>query len=228
MHLIQAIVLENLIKNNKLNQTIINKNIGYYLGSFDPIHNGHENVIQNILDKKLCDLVIIYPAWGGDKYKNRTDINIRLEMLFSIFKNNKKVIVTKLNPQELQKNLININAKYIGIIGSDLALYGVKNKKAREEFMSGKKITKEFKEHTQGCIMALPVKSFIVAIRSGDSIKNLNNKIGNRKILAIVETKFADISSTKIRDSIKNKKPINSLVNHTTDKIIKKYKLYQN
>ncbi|MBU4269746.1 hypothetical protein KJ644_02455 [Candidatus Dependentiae bacterium] len=225
---LNAIVLEDLIKNKKLNQTLKNKKVGYYLGSFDPIHKGHEAIVKTILDKKLCDYILIYPAWGGDDYKNRTDVKIRLKMLFSIFKNNKKVIVTKLNPLNLQKKLIKINTEYIGIIGSDLALSGQKNEKARDEFMSGAIVAQEYKKHTHGCIIALPVKSFVVTIRNGDNIENLNNKIGNRKIIAKIETKFGDISSTKIRNFTKSKKSINSLVSNNTAKIIKEYKLYKN
>ncbi len=228
MHSMQALVLEDLIINNKLNQTLTNKKVGYYLGSFDPIHKGHEAIVTTILNKKLCDYILIYPAWGGDDYKNRTDLKIRLKMLFSIFKNNKKVIVTKLNPLNLQKKLIKIKTEYIGIIGSDLALSGQKNETTREEFMSGAIVTQEYKNHTHGCIIALPVKSFVVTIRNGDSIENLNNKIGNRKIIAKIETNFGNISSTKVRNFTKSKKSINSLVSNNIVNIIKKYKLYKN
>ncbi|KKP24446.1 MAG: putative nicotinate-nucleotide adenylyltransferase [candidate division TM6 bacterium GW2011_GWF2_28_16] len=224
----RTIVLENLITENILEKSLSNNKIGYYLGSFDPIHKGHENVIQNILDQKLCDYVLVYPAWGGDNFKNRTDVKIRLKMLFAIFENHKHVIVTKLKPLKLQENLINLKTEYIGIIGSDLALYGAKDEKTREEFMSGKKITKDFKKHTYGCIIALPVKSFIVAIRSGDNIKNLDNKIGTRNILAIVETNFPDISSTIIRNFVKEDKNLDIYINNKIIEVINNYNLYKN
>ena len=41
-----ALVLEDLVKNNQLQSTLQNKKVGYYIGSFDPIHKGHEEVAK--------------------------------------------------------------------------------------------------------------------------------------------------------------------------------------
>jgi cytidyltransferase-like protein len=131
----QALVLEDLVKDGKLESTLSQQKIGYYIGSFDPLHLGHESVVNQILEQNLCDYVLIYPAWGGDEYKNRTDVQIRLEMLFAAFANHPKVIVTKLAPGALQNTLMEraedliagkpsvktklFGTEYIGIIGSD-------------------------------------------------------------------------------------------------------------
>jgi hypothetical protein len=68
---VQGIVLEELIQDQKLQATLSGKKVGYYIGSFDPLHLGHEGVIEEILNQNLCDYILLYPAWGGDDYKDR-------------------------------------------------------------------------------------------------------------------------------------------------------------
>ena len=47
-----ALVLEDLVKNSKLGSTLSQKKIGYYIGSFAPLHLGHEDVVNQILEQK--------------------------------------------------------------------------------------------------------------------------------------------------------------------------------
>src|SRR5688572_6988842 len=78
-----ALVLENLIAKGTLESTLSNKKVGYYVGSFDPLHLGHEEVAELPILSDLCDYVIIYPNWGRDSYKDRIDINIRQDMVLA-------------------------------------------------------------------------------------------------------------------------------------------------
>ena len=238
-----ALVLEDLVKNDKVESTLSYKKVGYYIGSFDPLHLGHEAVANQVLDQNLCDYVLIYPAWGGDEYKNRTDVKIRLEMLFATFENHPKIIVTKLTPGELQQALMQ-NAdsliigkpsvktkipgvKYIGIIGSDTAIDTSNDLKKLSVFMKGIQIPEKYKHHTIGGIIAIPVQSFVIGLRSGDSIESLNGKFGDRPIIKIIQTNYTDSTSTKIRESVKTGKTIDGFVNQNVKTIIEKYKLYR-
>ncbi len=134
----QALVLEDLIRDEALEKTIAHKKVGYYIGSFDPLHLGHQDTALIPIQKGLVDYVLIMPNWGGDSYKNRAPIEERLKMVFAVFKDNPHVIVTKLTPQEMQSKLTKpddshtISEKpvvktafegtdFIGIIGSDTA-----------------------------------------------------------------------------------------------------------
>lgn len=239
-----ALVLEDLVKDGKLESTLSQKKIGYYIGSFDPLHLGHEDVVKQILEQNLCDYVLIYPAWGGDEYKNRTDVQVRLEMLFAAFANHPKVIVTKLTPTELQGALMKrdeslvagkpsvktklIGTEYIGVIGSDTALETSKDLKKLSVFMRGIQIPEKYKEHTIGGIIAIPVQSFIVSIRAGDSIDSLKGVFSDRPIVKTISTDYIDLSSTKVRKIIKNGSDLDKgFVSQGVNEIIKKYNLYR-
>lgn len=236
-----SIVLEELTLEEK-HHLLSNKKIGYFIGSFDPIHKGHQEIISTIIKNNLVDYCIVYPVWGGDEYKNRTDINIRLEMLFSLYQNNSKIIVTKLPPVALQKaltidsptTLLNkptvipstSKTTYVGILGSDAALKTASDVKKRSVFMKGIKIPEKYYYHSAGNVIALPVNSFIVFVRKGDDISVLKGKIHDSPIISTFEHND-DISSTQIRNMIKENKDVTSLLAPSVLEIINKEALYQ-
>lgn len=237
-----ALVLEDLPQ-DKLHQLLSGKRIGFYIGSFDPIHKGHEQLVENIINQDLVDYCLVYPAWGGDEYKNRADVNVRLDMLFGLYKDNSSVIVTRLTPIQLQKRLTvdapyNISGKpavessikdtqYIGILGSDTALDTVADKKKLSVFMRGVKIPEKYHENTIGGIIALPVTNFVVSLREGDNIDTLGNMIGDRKIIATIKPTNNTASSTIARNKIKQGEDVSGLLSPEVVKIIEHEKLYK-
>jgi cytidyltransferase-like protein len=98
------------------------KKIGYYIGSFDPIHLGHQHVIDAALRNGYVDYVLVYPAPGGDSFKNRSELGFRQKMVASIYQDNPQVFVTYWTPKELQDKFSKVadDVKVIGIIGSDV------------------------------------------------------------------------------------------------------------
>jgi nicotinic acid mononucleotide adenylyltransferase len=171
------------------------------------------------------------------------DVNIRLEMVFAAFQDHPKVITTRMIPLHLQKALMQANpnhnvagkptvmslipeVEYVGIIGSDVALDMAKDLKKQSMFMEGVQIPEKYKKNTIGGIIALPVASFIVTLRQGDSLQGLGGKIGGRPIIATVETSHPTASSTKIRTFLKSKKLVKDLVSQGVLNIINKYNLY--
>jgi len=237
-----ALVLEDLPQ-EKLHQLLSGKKVGFYIGSFDPIHKGHEQLVENIINQDLVDYCLIYPAWGGDEYKDRTNVNIRLDMLFGLYKDNPKVIVTRFTPIQLQK-LLTVDAshkisgkptvtsaikdtQYIGILGSDTALDTVADKKKLSVFMRGVKIPEKYYENTIGGIIALPVTNFVVSLRKGDNIDTLGNMIGDRKIIATIKPTNNTASSTKARIKIKHGEDVSDLLSPEVVKIIKNQQLYK-
>lgn len=239
-----ALVLEDLVKEGKLESTLSRKKVGYYIGSFDPLHLGHEAVANQILEQNLCDYLLLCPVWGGDEYKNRTDVQIRLEMIFAVFEKHPKVIVTKLTPVKLQRTLMKsdeslvagkpsvktaiLGTEYIGVIGSDTALETSKNSKKLSVFMRGIQVPNKYQEHTIGGLIAIPAKSFIVTLRSGDSIDSLKGVLSDRPIVKTISTNYIDLSSTKVRKVIKNGGALDDgFVGRRVKEIIEKYSLYR-
>ncbi len=251
----QALVLEDLIKDGKLQETLSNKKVGYYIGSFDPLHLGHQDTAQIPLDQNLVDYVLIFPNWGGDNFKNRAPIEARLEMLFSVFKDHPHIIVTKLSPKEMQEHLTLpdpshsiaekpavtpafTDVKFIGIIGSDtankLAIPQEDPKKEEERkkhlsvYMRGIQITDKHARDTAGGVIALPIDAFIVAQREGDDLSALKGKVDDRTILSMIQSKaHPHASSTLVKKTLKAGQSVDHMVDPGVLQIIQENKLYQ-
>lgn len=225
-----ALVLEELTANNTLQTTLQNKKVGYFVGSFDPLHKAHEAIVDTVLNKNLCDYIILHPVWGGDIYKVRSDIAIRLKMLFAVYKDHPKVIVSTFAPKMLQDALLPTFATntFIGILGSDTALYLAPNPETSVVYMTGLKIAEEYYEHTWGSCMAVPVSSFIVAERAGDDISHLQGMLRERPIIATfgMDDKRS-ISSTALKKALANNETIDSVVSPPIRDLIEKHKLYR-
>jgi nicotinic acid mononucleotide adenylyltransferase len=251
---LQALVLENLIESNRLSDTFHGKTVGYYTGSFDPIHRGHAGFAEGVVEAGYCDYVLIVPAWGGDGFKERAPVSIRLEMLHALFAQHPRVIVTQLSPLDVQQALTKItpdrsirgyptvepqdsSVEFVGLIGSDTALNLVipaKNekdelnrKKRLQVFMQGVAIPERYADTSTGSIMALPVSRFIVGLREGDELSILNWMIGERSISAVYRNEHGSgASSTLVKQRLKNGEAVDELIEPEVLSIIEKYNLW--
>lgn len=70
--------------------------VGLYGGTFDPIHVGHLIVIENAINDMNLDKVIILPSSNPPhkKNKDKTDTDIRVEMVSEAIKDNPKIILS--------------------------------------------------------------------------------------------------------------------------------------
>lgn len=70
--------------------------IGLYGGTFDPIHVGHLIVIENAINDMNLDKVVILPSSNPPhkKHKDKTDTDIRVEMVSEAIKDNPKIILS--------------------------------------------------------------------------------------------------------------------------------------
>lgn len=206
--------------------------LGYYIGSFDPIHRGHEGVIQEALDSGEVDYVLIYPVPGGDQFKNRTDWAIRRKMVASVYRENPKVFVTAWSPKKLLEKFAPIadQITVIGIIGSDVVTENLLgpdeqlSEKYRSVFMRGLPLKEKHYADTIGALMALKAEAFLVALRGGVDLSYLNRKIADRPIHKLIQSR--ECSSTQVRRAIQNGEPFESLVSFSVQAIIKQEGLY--
>jgi nicotinic acid mononucleotide adenylyltransferase len=237
-----ALVLEDLIQDGKLEFLLKNKKVGYMTGSLDPLHRGHEAFAGSVIDQGFCDYVIVTPSWGGDSYKKRIDVKVRLDMLFDVYADHPQVIVTRLNPKELQDTFLVFDEKhkasfkpafakisFRGLIGTDTAFWLSANKEFAAGYMRGTRITEKDEESTLGGCIALPASAFIVAIRDQDDLSPLGGFIHERPIQATINCKNErTISSTLVKKRIKTGESFNSMVSDPVRHIIENQGLYRN
>ena len=186
--------------------------LGFFLGSFDPIHEGHISVVEEIISENLCDYILVYCVNGRSSYKNRSDFQKRTALCEQKFSKFDNVIISYLSPFELQKKIGIIQNKIsniTAILGSDIAI-GLENvnpnpeieksrKFLQKNFMRGIKIDKNF-DDSLACSIILSADNFIVALRENLEKNDIPSTICERNISHIIEIPATkEISSTKIR-----------------------------
>ncbi len=98
--------------------------IGVFVGSFNPVHNGHIKVVNYLLDNCYVDKVIMLPTPNYWDKNNLLDVNKRVEML-KFFENDKIKVDDKNNRyQYTYQVLLSLEKEYPNdelylIIGSD-------------------------------------------------------------------------------------------------------------
>lgn len=235
-----ALVLEKIQEKGDLQKLLSHKKIGFFIGSFDPLHVGLEEVIQESIKQGYCDYVIVFPLWENSKNKQMEDVNVRLDMLFAVFEDDPKVIVTRLAPQEIQSLLSKADPKnpqqrdesikdadYIGIVGSDTALDFLTNKEVGKIFMTGETIGSKFYNSIAGTLAAIPTEDFVVAIQGNHKLDALKGKLLGKPIIGTFQNKHSTLTSLELRNTIKKGESVEGLINPQVIEIISDKKLYR-
>lgn len=174
--------------------------IGVFVGSFDPVHNGHTNVMNYLINKKVVDKVLVIATGNYWNKQNLTDLDKRLDMLDLIKKDN--IIIDKIhNNLKYTYQILNAlkkenqNDEFYLVIGADNANTLYKWKRYDKIINNG------------------------IIVVGRDDIK-INLKINK---LIYINKNFGSISSTKIRTNL------NDFKIYLDDKVydyIKRNKLY--
>lgn len=182
--------------------------IGVYVGSFNPPHIGHEQVINILINKKIVDKVIIVPTESyWDKIVD-VSINDRINML-KFLENDNTIINTTLNNKEYTYQVLNeLSHEYSDlylIIGADNIV----------SFDKWNNVDQILNHHV------------IVIGRNNIDINKYLDKFDKSKFMVLNDINY-DVSSTFIREKIKNNdfESLKGLVNDKVIDYIKENNLY--
>ena len=187
--------------------------IAIYGGSFNPMHIGHEKIVDYVLDNLNMDKIIIIPVGIPSHRENNLEQSYtRLKICKEIFKGNKKIEVSDIEIKSEGKSytydtllklmdLYGENNEFFEIIGED-SLKSLKTWKNYEEL--------------------LKICKFIVFRRKDDKNIQIDKEFLNNKNIIILENEYYDMSSTEIRNMIKNNEDISAFVNKKVKKLIEK------
>ncbi|MFR4763020.1 MAG: nicotinate (nicotinamide) nucleotide adenylyltransferase [Anaerococcus obesiensis] len=194
--------------------------IGLFGGTFDPIHIGHMILMENVINNLDLDKIYVLPNSNPPhKLENKkTALNLRLKMVNETIKDNPKL---EINDYDYRDNEIHYtfdtinyfkksypNDEFFFIMGEDSFL-------DIEKWKNYKEILKEnliiFKRYSN--------KNFSL-------ISKINKVRKYNKNIYLIDNIALDISSTLIRNLVKENKSIRYLVNDEVINIIKEEKLY--
>ena len=187
--------------------------IAIYGGSFNPMHIGHEKIVDYVLNNLNMDKIIIIPVGiPSHRENNLEQSDTRLKICKEIFKGNKKIEVSDIEIKSEGKSytydtllklmdLYGENNEFFEIIGED-SLKSLKTWKNYEEL--------------------LKICKFIVFRRKDDKNIQIDEEFLNNKNIIILENEYYDISSTEIRNMVKNNENISAFVNKKVKKLIEK------
>lgn len=174
--------------------------IALYLGSFNPFHNGHLAAVKSALNDFKMDKVIIVPTMQNPWKKEKVlDIDDRIYIIMVTFSTVTEYIDDEENPEvevsEIEKELTPPYYSYA-------TLHALKNKYCNDE---------------------------IFVLCGEDTIKDIPNWMNGEAIIQdynfiIVDRPEKSISSTEIRNKVRNNESIEGLIDsYTAELIIKKY-----
>ena len=187
--------------------------IAIYGGSFNPMHIGHEKIVDYVLNNLNMDKIIIIPVGiPSHRENNLEQSDTRLKICKEIFKGNKKIEVSDIEIKSERKSytydtllklmdLYGENNEFFEIIGED-SLKSLKTWKNYEEL--------------------LKICKFIVFRRKDDKNIQIDEEFLNNKNIIILENEYYNISSTEIRNMVKNNEDISAFVNKKVKKLIEK------
>ena len=189
----------------------MNKKIGLFGGSFNPIHNSHIAIIKKLLKSNLVDEVWIMPARKHAFNKKMASVKDRLAMIQIAIEGLKKVKICVVEINAEGKNYTSDTLKKL-------------RKKYKYEFIliNGSDTIQQIKKwHKYKAVLS--EAKFIIFKRRSYSFK----KIRQMKILKIIGG-IKSNSSTDVRKRILEGKSIKNLVPAKIAGYISKKRLYRN
>ena len=187
--------------------------IAIYGGSFNPMHIGHEKIVDYVLDNLNMDKIIIIPVGIPSHRENNLEQSYtRLKICKEIFKGNKKIEVSDIEIKgEGKSYTYDTLLKLMDLYGENNEFFEI----IGEDSLKSLKTWKNYEELLKIC-------KFIVFRRKDDKNIQIDEEFLNNKNIIILENEYYDISSTEIRNMVKNNEDISAFVNKKVKKLIEK------
>lgn len=186
-------------------------------GTFNPIHNGHLILAQHCINEEGFDKVVFIPTMNP-YYKDTLDFDTRLKMLKMAIKDNDKFAYSSIEKRyNLEGKLYLILEKISKLSDDDITiLIGSDSLMNLDWWYKIDEILKNYK---------------ILVLKRDDEDKAISIKIAEYKEkygadIKVLNNKRVEISSSMIREMIKNGKSIKYLVRDDVEKFIRDEKLY--
>lgn len=190
------------------------RRIGIFGGTFNPPHIAHSIAAQSVMEKLQLDTILFVPS-GNPPLKESIDAKQRMDMAILAFADNEKFEVSDIEIQNTGEKSYTINSlkKLKEIYGSDAKLFLIIGADNLIQLPKWKEPEKLFE-----------LSEVIVINRPDYSHENSDTKfIGKVKFVNIP---FMEISSSMIRQYIKEGRSIKYLVDEKVRKFIKDNNLY--
>ena len=186
-------------------------------GTFNPIHNGHLILAENSINEEGFDKVVFIPTMNP-YYKDTLDFDTRLKMLKMAIKDNDKFAYSSIEKKyNLEGKLYLILEKISKYSDDDVTiLIGSDSLMNLDWWYKVDEILKKYK---------------ILVLRRDDEDEAIEMKINEYKEkygahIKVLNNKRVEISSSMIREMIKEGKSIKYLVTNEVEKFIKDENLY--
>lgn len=185
--------------------------IAIYGGSFNPMHRGHEQIVEYILKNLDMDKIIIVPVGiPSHRENNLEQSDTRLKICREIFKNNSKIEVSDIEIKSDGKSYTyDTLIKLIEVYGKNNEFFELIGEDSLKNF----KTWKNYKELLKIC-------KLIVFRRNDDENKEIDKEFLKNSNIIILKNEYYNYSSTEIREKVKNGEDISNLVNKRVEKII--------
>lgn len=185
--------------------------IAIYGGSFNPMHRGHEQIVEYILKNLDMDKIIIVPVGiPSHRENNLEQSDTRLKICREIFKDNSKIEVSDIEIKSDGKSYTyDTLIKLIEVYGKNNEFFEMIGEDSLKNF----KTWKNYKELLKIC-------KLIVFRRNDDEDKEIDKEFLENSNIIILKNEYYNYSSTEIREKVKNGEDISNLVNKRVEKII--------
>ncbi len=191
------------------------KRIGLYGGTFDPVHTGHISLVHSFLESGFIDeiWVILTPFPPHKQDQNPTNYSHRFNMLHYAFELIEKVDILTIESELPKPSYTYRTIEYLKSEFPSHTFYYCLGGDSLVNFHTWK--------HPE---LILKHTELLVAGRRGEKYEDIDKSILEKS--HFVEHELIDVSSTEIKSRISGNKSLEGLVDQKVESYIRTHQLY--